>query len=516
MKSIRTKLIIALLLITLFPIVPIYYLVKGLLQQSLEVGYNENVATALESASSLARDLYGKFKQETLSLTEDLSARSEIKAVFETRLVSSGIDSLVAKHAPLRLDFFDPAGALLNSAKVGSMPNAPQIYRNDVDPLLEHEKANLLDAIGGNAFIVAFAPVRRGQQRLGTLILTRGVDETFSKRANSVVNVYQLFKTLDFFGDLSEGFLLSFLAIYIPLAIASVSLFIYFSRKITSPLLALVEGTKVVAAGDWSFRMPVRSQDEIGQLSAAFNNMLVSLKEKQEQVISLEKMAAWRELARVLAHEIKNPLTPIQLTVQQMKDQYGGEDPVYARLIDECTDIINDEVESLCKLVREFSDFARMPRLNLSAGSLNELIEDVARLYASEPFQIHLDANLPEFNFDSDKMRQVLINLVQNGLDSIREKGSGEIQIETVSRDRVVELIYRDTGNGVPDDIRDKIFEPYFSTKKNGMGLGLAVVKRIIEEHGGTISLQSEAAVGTTFVLRFEREVENRLSESVA
>ena len=515
MKSIRTKLILALFLITLLPVGPIYYLVKGLLRQSLEVGYNENVATALESASSLARELYGRFKQEALAFTKELSTRPEIELVFQSGRVSPGIDSLLAAHAPARLDFFDTAGTRLNTAKVGSMPDAPEVYRNDVGPLLTRDRANLVDAIGGNTFIVAFAPVLRNQHRMGTIVLTRRVDQDFSRRANSVVNVYQLFKTLDFFGDLSEGFLLSFLAIYIPLAIISVGLFIYFSRKITSPLLALAEGTKVVAAGDWSFRVPVRSEDEIGQLSAAFNSMLVALKEKQEQVISLEKMAAWRELARVLAHEIKNPLTPIQLTVQQMKDQYGGEDPAYARLIDECTSIINEEVESLRKLVREFSDFARMPQLNLRADNLNDLVGDVAKLYANEPFHTELAANLPELNFDGDKLRQVLINLVQNGLDSIQEKGAGEIRLQTVCHDRVIELIYQDTGNGVPDDIRDKIFEPYFSTKKSGMGLGLAIVKRIIEEHGATISLQSEKSKGTTFVIRFAPQVEERPAEHV-
>ena len=256
--------------------------------------------------------------------------------------------------------------------------------------------------------------------------------------------------------------------------------------------------------------MKADSKDEVGDLVHSFNTMITTLKEKQDQVVSLEKMAAWREIARILAHEIKNPLTPIQLTVQHMKDKYEGDDPEYGKLLEECSEIVTDEIESLRTLVREFSEFARMPKLSLSPGDLNELVEEVRKLYPNNNISLELERTLPELHFDHEKMRRVIINLIENGLDSINEKGVGDIQIRTSLEDKMAVIHYSDTGNGIPNEIREKIFEPYFSTKKSGMGLGLAIVKRIIEEHGGSISIESIEGKGTTF--KIELPVKNEKS----
>ena len=256
--------------------------------------------------------------------------------------------------------------------------------------------------------------------------------------------------------------------------------------------------------------MKADSKDEVGDLVHSFNTMITTLKEKQDQVVSLEKMAAWREIARILAHEIKHPLTPIQLTVQHMKDKYEGDDPEYGKLLEECSEIVTDEIESLRTLVREFSEFARMPKLSLSHGDLNELVEEVRKLYPNNNISLELERTLPELNFDHEKMRRVVINLIENGLDSINEKGVGDIQIRTSLEDNMAVIHYSDTGNGILDEIREKIFEPYFSTKKSGMGLGLAIVKRIIEEHGGSISIESIEGKGTTF--KIELPVKNEKS----
>jgi two-component system nitrogen regulation sensor histidine kinase NtrY len=212
-------------------------------------------------------------------------------------------------------------------------------------------------------------------------------------------------------------------------------------------------------------------------------------------------MAVWREIARVLAHEIKNPLTPIQLTVQQMKDQYRGGDEAYRQLLAECSDIVNDEVENLRTLVREFSEFARMPKLTLAPGNLHELVEEVCKLYADRPLQMQLDSSLPEFHFDYEKMRRVLINLVENGFDSMKEK-PGALKIQTKNENDFAALKVEDEGCGIPPELQSKIFEPYFSTKKSGMGLGLAIVKRIIDEHSGKIALESVERRGTTFYIQ--------------
>lgn len=499
MKRIRTKLILSLLLITFLPVFPVYYLVKSLLQRSLEVGYNENVEGALQAASELSRELYSKYKQETLRVTKDIAATPAVALVYSAK--SQVPESLLTKLGALgeaKLDFFDAEGALVNSAATALVGTFPALYQNVVKPLAAEDSAHMVESVGGPGFVVAFAPVPQA----GFVLLTNRRPEAFRQRAELVVKVHQMFKTLDFFeGELTEGFVLSFFAIYVPIALLSVALGIYFSRKITSPLLQLAEGTREVAAGDWDYRVAVTTKDEIGTLGEAFNQMISTLKEKQDQVISLEKMAVWREIARVLAHEIKNPLTPIQLTVQQMKDKYAGDDQEYRKLLDECSEIVSDEIENLRTLVREFSEFARMPQLSFAPADLNDMVQEVRKLYPNDNIDLQLDPALPEFEFDYEKMRRVLINLVQNGLDSIREKGSGDIEITTAKEGGKAILKYSDSGSGIPEDIQQKIFEPYFSTKKSGMGLGLAIVKRIVTEHGGNIFLTSIEGKGTEFTI---------------
>lgn len=499
MKRIRTKLILSLLVVTLLPVFPVYYLVKSLLQRSLQVGYNENVEGALQAASEISRELYSRYKQETLNTAREIADMASVRSVYEknSQIPKNVITKLEALAAS-KLDFYDENGELVNSVVTSSVPDFPPLYQNIVKPLVVADSSHVLEGVGGAGFVVAFSPA----STVGFIILSCRVPDAFRQKAALVVKVHQMFKTLDFFeGDLTQGFVLSFFSIYLPIALLSVALGIYFSRKITSPLLQLAKGTREVAEGDWDYRVQVTTKDEIGALGEAFNQMIGTLKEKQDQVIALEKMAVWREIARVLAHEIKNPLTPIQLTVQQMKDKYQGDDAEYRELLEECSEIVSDEIESLRTLVREFSEFARMPQLSFAPADLNDMAEEVRKLYPNDNIDLKLDRTLPEFDFDHEKMRRVLINLVENGMDSIREKGRGGIEITTAKDGEQAILRYADTGGGIPQEIQQKIFEPYFSTKKSGMGLGLAIVKRIVTEHGGTISLTSEEGEGTEFII---------------
>lgn len=513
MKRIRTKLILSLLVITLLPIYPVYYQAKKLYQQSLQVGYNENVQKALDHAASISRELYSIYKDRTLSQAIELASSEWARKLFEKRNGRATEIQAKAQMLNVKIDVFDGAGDLVLTGSSKKQHPYPIIYQNTLAKLTQMQEPEILDIVTEPDHIIAFAPIKPNDVTKGFLVVTKIVDKEFTIGSQHVVKINQLFKTLPFFeGEVTSGFLLFFFAVYIPIAAFSVGLGVYFSRKITSPLLSLVKGTKKVSGGDWDYRVEATSKDEVGELVVAFNNMISNLKEKHDQVVALEKMAAWREIARILAHEIKNPLTPIQLTVQHMKDKYEGDDPEYGKLLDECSEIVSDEIESLRTLVREFSEFARMPKLSLSPGNLNDLVEEVRKLYPKDNISLELESSLPQLIFDLEKMRRVLINLIENGLDSIQEKGAGTINIKTRLQNNFALIHYSDTGNGIPDEIKEKIFEPYFSTKKSGMGLGLAIVKRIIEEHGGRISVESVEGEGTTFNIELPINNEESLS----
>ena len=506
MKNIRTKLVLSLLIIALLPVLPVYYLVKNLLVRSLEVGYNENVERALEHAAEISRELYAKYKTETLEFAIEAAGSDWAKNLMNHQnRVAAHIAQNANKLGRAKIDFFDLRANLLYTGSSDPQHLFPKLYQNNLAPLLEKNDAQILTISDDPGHIFAFAPIEIQGSRRGFLVVTRAVDETFTRGSAQVVKVHQIFKSLNLFeDDLARGFLLSFFAVYVPLAALSIGVGVYFSRKITNPLLLLVGGTKKIAAGNWDYRVPVTSKDEVGELVTAFNNMIATLKEKQEQVIALEKMAVWREIARILAHEIKNPLTPIQLTVQQMKDKYPGDDLEYRRLLEECTEIVTDEIESLRTLVREFSEFARMPKLNPAPGNLNELVQEVSKLYSNSNLKMELDFSLPEFKFDYEKLRRALINLIDNAIDSMKTRTDPLLQIQTQKQADKAILRVTDNGCGVPVDLQAKIFEPYFSTKKTGMGLGLAIVKRIVDEHGGKIALESKVGEGTTFKITLE------------
>jgi len=419
--SIRRKLILAHLLITLLPVLPLYLLVKGFVGQSLEIGLNKKVERALEAAAGISQTLYSKYKAETLALAEEWAASPWIRGLFDLERDRGRSDLRPMGQArAVNLALYDRRGELLFAVPADSGRIAGDWPPERLPPTAK--AAGLVESVSDPRSISAYAPVSRRGRRLGYLLVTRPMSERFARGSQQIVEVHQMFKTLGWVHeDIKRSFLLAFFAVYAPFAVLSAVLAFVLSRRITAPLVDLAAATQRVAEGDWDYRMPVRSKDELGQLVSAFNTMVGTLKENRDHLVALEKMAVWREIARILAHEIKNPLTPIQLTVQQMKDKYPGNDPTYSRLLEECTEIVNDEIDSLRTLVREFSEFARMPKLNLAPGDLNELVEEAARLYQDQGLRVDLEPDLPQVRFDYEKLRRALINLIDNGLESVRE-----------------------------------------------------------------------------------------------
>jgi two-component system nitrogen regulation sensor histidine kinase NtrY len=218
-----------------------------------------------------------------------------------------------------------------------------------------------------------------------------------------------------------------------------------------------------------------------------------------------QKVAAWGEVARKLAHEIKNPLTPIQLSAQRIRKTYLKSSPDFGKVVTECTTAIVQEVDALKNLVDEFAQFARLPAVNLAPGSLHEVIDQTLSLYdglfTDVVFERRLAVDLPSVRIDADQMKRVVINLVDNAIEATEKKGTVTISTEFDRDHARVRLGVADDGPGIPDDDRDRLFVPSFSTKKRGSGLGLAIVSRIIQEHQGVIRVEDNAPRGARFVV---------------
>ena len=222
-------------------------------------------------------------------------------------------------------------------------------------------------------------------------------------------------------------------------------------------------------------------------------------------LIRAQKVAAWREVARRLAHEIKNPLTPIQLCAERLRRHFSGAPAQTRALVDECTTTIVGEVESLKELVDEFSQFARMPAPRATPTDLHALLSDALALYSGIFSDVELKprfaAALPKVSVDPEQMRRVIINLVDNAIEAMNQQGTIEIETQHEPANSLVRIVIADNGPGIPPAERDKLFLPYYSTKQRGSGLGLAIVRRIVAEHGGSIDVTDNVPRGTRFAI---------------
>jgi nitrogen fixation/metabolism regulation signal transduction histidine kinase len=279
---------------------------------------------------------------------------------------------------------------------------------------------------------------------------------------------------------------------------------LFVARRTARDLDRLVEGSLAAARGDLDHRVPVRSKDEVGAVASAFNFMMEDLKTSKEKLVIAERIAAWQEIARRLAHEIKNPLTPIQMAMDTLRKSYKKQHPEFAEILDESTRTVLEEADRLKKIVAEFSDFARMPKPELSRIDLNDIVRSALSLYhGAVKLDITLADDLPALDGDKGQLTQVLLNLVENARDAIGSREDGRIVVATRrgdANDRAM-LVVEDNGPGVPAELKDKVFAPYFTTKhsKGGTGLGLAIVHRIVSDHGGRITITDAAAGGARF-----------------
>jgi nitrogen fixation/metabolism regulation signal transduction histidine kinase len=273
------------------------------------------------------------------------------------------------------------------------------------------------------------------------------------------------------------------------------------SRRITRPVEALTEGARRVAEGALDVQVTADATGEVGELVRAFNHMTTELRSTTDRLMASERIAAWQEVARRLAHEIKNPLTPIQMSLETLIEAHRTQHPRFADLFRDSARVVLEEVDRLRRIVDEFSRFARLPKPQLAPVDLSELAQSVLSLYATPPPGISLQPTLQNgvvARADRDQLTQVLVNLVKNAEEAMASKGGAlRVRVKGTDTDAIVEV--EDSGPGIPPEHRARIFEPYFTTKEGGTGLGLAIASRILQEHGGRLEVGGEPGEGARF-----------------
>jgi signal transduction histidine kinase len=278
------------------------------------------------------------------------------------------------------------------------------------------------------------------------------------------------------------------------------------AHRLSTPLGELADAARALSRGQLDRTVPVRGSDEVAKLAHAWNGMVGDLETAREELVRAERLAAWREIAQRIAHEIKNPLTPIQMAIETLDRAHKKGSAAFDALFAESARTILDEVARLKNIVAEFSSFARLPPPRLAPLALGEVVESALALYASAGLELERDlaAELPPALADRDQMTQVLLNLLENARDAVASSG-GRIRVATRAQGKMIELEVADTGPGLTDEARARLFTPYFTTKAKGTGLGLAIVHRIVTDHGGEIRVSGALGQGAVFTVAVPR-----------
>ena len=480
----------------------VYVVSLQFLSKSIESWFDVRVDSALEGGLNLGRTalehLLAEFKVKARGMALELSDKppAQLVALLNRLREQAGVDEAL---------LLSSTGMIVASASMGigrlipDIPN-PTILRQ---ARLSRGYTAIEGEPGKGLYLRVLTPVAAlsltEDERM--LQLIQPVPQSLAQNAEAVQEVYRDYKELSLSRQgLKEIYILTLTLTLLLTLFSATALAFLLSARLSEPLARLAEGTQAVARGDYSRRVQVTSSDELGILTQSFNSMT----EQLDQLIHAQRASAWAEVSRRLAHEIKNPLTPIQLSAERLQDKLSGklgsED---AAMLKRATETIVNQVGAMKNMVDAFSAYARQPAPTLAPLDLNALLGEVLGLYehASALARPALQADLPPVAGDPTQLRQVIHNLLQNAQDALTGSANPRIEIKTERSGDQVRLRISDNGNGFPEAIMLRVFEPYVTTKPKGTGLGLAIVKKIIDEHKGTISVENLPGRGAGVII---------------
>jgi len=388
------------------------------------------------------------------------------------------------------INLYDKRGMLLASSRseifnTGLIsekmePNAfRELHFNGKSSFIHQEK------IGGLNYLSAYVPFRNENNEI-----------------LAYMNLPYFAKQNELENDLSS-FYTALLNIYGLLFLISAIIAVFFANYISEPLRMIKDKISALQLGKSYEQIDWQSNDEIGSLVLEYNQKVLELERSAQLLIKSERESAWREMAKQVAHEIKNPLTPMKLSIQQLQRLANDNPDDLNDRIDRTAKTLIEQIETLTKIADEFSSFAKMPKADESTIAILPIIETTIDLF-NKTTNIKLTNNCtsnPTIVADKDQISRVFNNLIKNALQAIPDDRTGEIKITLQDKNEVVLISIKDNGTGIPEDKKDKIFVPNFTTKTTGMGLGLAIVKNIIEAINGSIRFETQENIGTTFFI---------------
>jgi len=506
-------------LFTLIPSILISLFSLFLLSFALDKYLDKKVTTAVnnsyEIAKSYTEEVKTKAQSEIILIAYDLNKsinflnrnKAQFKSFLNTQKIIRGMDEvhIINENGNLYLTTLDDI-----SSYQRPLPDALEMVLNDKRPLkiinaLENRSASLIkleNFEGKYLYIIKYLDKKISQ---------------YLVESQEALNFY--YTVLNKQTGIKISFVLIYLVVVSLLLFVSISIAIRFSSRFFRSINNLIIASSNIGKGNLDIKVPeFKTDKDMELLNKNFNSMINQLKNQQEKLIINERHEAWENLARKLAHEIKNPLTPIQLTIDRLKTKYSekleaGEKEDFTKSLK----IIGKQIKQIENLVNEFSDFARMPKPILKDNNLSHITKDNINLLKELDETIEINIKSPNsdifFNSDSEQISRVFFNLIKNSIESIQEKRQhnsnykGKIDIELNENFTYIDFMIIDNGVGFgifTDNIKD-ILNPYFTTKANGTGLGLAIVNKIINDHNGSLNFSS-LDYGAKVQIRFKKQ----------
>ena len=510
------RLALVIFFVTMAPLATALYLGTQMFRRASAVWYSPEIGRQLDRGVDLYKDyvkaIKDDLKHQTVAMAADPILREAARR-GNVETVESQLDIQFPNFPDLvTVTVEDANGNVLARRERGRPVDTTHEKSLEVRrPLTDETEAPILVA----TFAVS-------SQRLDELDRAAEVAMTYHQIETSRSHVYQVY--------------LNVFALLLGITLVlTVPLGIFLARGVTRRIHRLSAALDLVAEGDLGVRVPVTGSDELTDLARTFNRMIAEMAQSRARIEFLQRIGAWQDMAQRLAHEIKNPLTPIQLAVQECHRKYGGNDAKYKSLLDTTLEIVEEEVGTLRRLVGNFSNFARLPQAELVQADLGGFLRDCENQlgHLEDPsLGESPDELLPTPNveirwevpaepllvaIDRQMLRRVVVNLVRNAVQAIRDqraRGSrpnvmdvddevlGHVVVSAAREGDGAKIEVEDDGPGIATSMRGRIFDPYFTTKSDGTGLGLAIVKKVVVEHGGEIEAdRSNRLGGARFVL---------------
>lgn len=508
-SSIRYRLTLAFLFVALLPSIPIFILSSNLTGKLIETLYRIDITNALNSSIELIQKLEKKDRLELESKVWKLQEWKKGRSISEEELISKSLEIGFIDYSNYYLGLFDLSEKpILETVPLKEKIPIDNFNKNSFSQipnftLYKNEKALLLYKLDWDS--------------KGYILIGKKIHLDYENHVFNIVSIRNSYEALNLWKEKipsSARYAIGLLSIF--MFAFSVFFSFIFARNISNPIIKLANATQKVSSGDTNISLENKEEGEMGILIASFNQMVKDLKSKNEELMHIQRVAAWKEVAQRMAHEIKNPLTPILLSTERIRRKYiSNTNPEKLKeIILDSTETIINQVRVLEHLVKEFSEFARMPVPTLINQKLNPILEESIRLFQESTdvkIESKLASNLPEVFLDRRLFLGVINNLIKNAVEAIdsasEENNSKKIlvssKLERKVMKRIVSIVIEDSGPGLSTELRKKIFEPYFSTKeKHGSGIGLAIVQKTVLDHHGHIIVEDSTLGGCKFIIQ--------------